>query len=148
MERESELIKEYKAGSREALDELFAANNKLIYFVYQRFFSVSGCPKEDMFQEGCLGLMEAIKRFDPEKSHKFYNYKMVWIKKRMYDFRRNFFKLRTVELNDSHLAIQYSPPSSEKFRFALFELDNLVKAGKMPANKAKKILAKIQKGTK
>jgi len=145
---EGELILKYREGSTKALDEIFNNNQNLIYFVYQRHFSLSGCPKEDLCQEGNIGLFEAVKRFDPTKSDNFTSYKILWIKKRMYDFRRGFFKLRTEPLTSEHELIQYELPSSEKFRSAILELDRLVKCGKIHPDKARTILAKITKGTR
>lgn len=145
---EEKLILEYKKGSKRALDDIFEKNKRLIYFVYQKYFSSSGCPKEDLCQEGGIGLMEAVERYDLEKRNGFKTYKVLWIKKKMFDFRRRFFRFPTEELVPKHNSIEYEPSSSEKCRNIVFELDNLVSCGKMPIDKAKKLLAKITKGTK
>lgn len=40
---------------------------------------------DDLIQEGCLGLMEAVSRFDIEKGVQFLTYAAYWIKKFMYE---------------------------------------------------------------
>jgi len=145
---EEKLILEYKKGSEKALESIVRANKDLICSIYQKYFSFSGCPKEDLCQEGNIGLMEAIKRYDPDKSGGFKTYKFVRIRKQMFDFRRRFFRFPTETLGPEHNLIEYEPPSSEKCRNLAFELDNLVSCGKMPLDKAKNLIGKIVKGTK
>ena len=38
---------------------------------------------DDLVQEGCFGLLEAIRRFDPERGTKFLTYAAYWIRKLM-----------------------------------------------------------------
>lgn len=145
MKEDKELIKEYREGNPKALDELFENNKILVMSVYEKLFRQSGCPKEDLCQEGYLGLLEAVNRFKEDKSAGFNGYKRLWIRKKMYDFRREFFKRPTVELNQEHLNIKVEPTRSENLRYALFELDNMVASGKMPKTKAKDFLRKLMK---
>jgi len=42
-----------------------------------------GVPREDLIQEGMIGLMEAEKRFDPKYETKFSTYAVYWIKKQI-----------------------------------------------------------------
>lgn len=145
---EKQLIINYRAGDNGALSELFQNNKNLIEIIYEKFFNKSGCPKEDMCQEGYLGLLEAVKRIDVDQYGQYTFYKTLWIKKKMFSFRSKFFKIRTTPIGNEQLALEWEQPSSEKMKYALFELDNLVKAGKMPKIKAEKLLNKIIKGTK
>ena len=146
---ESELITEHQNGVKEATNEIFARNEKFISFIYDRHFKNCGCPREDMLQEGCMGLFEAVKRFKPEYGDRFTSYKMIWIKKKMYYFRKKYFKgPQTIELDDSHLQLPWTPTSETKMREALFELDNLVKCGKISKKDSESLLQKIAKGKK
>lgn len=145
---EKQLIINYRGGDGRALDEIFNNNRNLVNIIYEKYFNKSGCPKADMCQEGFLGLLEAIKRIDINKYSEYNFYKTIWIKKKMFSFRNKFFKIKTVPLTNEHEIVEWEPPSSEKMKFAIFELDNLVKAGKMSQIKANKLLQKITKGTK
>ena len=145
-QNESELIESYRSGSSKALEDIFEINKVLVNSVYNKFFKNSGCPKEDLIQEGYLGLFEAVRRFNPDYSSRFWGYKEIWIKKKMFVFRQKFFKLRYVEIDSKVENIPYEESRSEKLRRDFFELDSLVKSGKIPKSKAERICQKIIKG--
>ena len=48
----------------------------LVHLVAKKFW---GMPYEDLVQEGCIGLLVAIERFDPERGYRFSTYALVWI---------------------------------------------------------------------
>lgn len=61
------LVEEYQKGNEESLNELIQANEKLVYFLanrYHRMCRLSFLDKDDLIQEGFIGLMEAAKKFD------------------------------------------------------------------------------------
>jgi len=45
-----------------------------------------GLPEEDLFQEGTIGLMHAVKRFDPDRGFRLKTYASWWIRAAIHDF--------------------------------------------------------------
>ncbi len=64
-----------------------------------------GASFDDLVQEGLIGYMEALKRFDPTKGAELTTYAPYWIKKMILQFLDNEikFRSRTVELNEGVL---------------------------------------------
>jgi len=79
-EEEFELAKKYRDdGDLDAAYKLVMANLKLVVFIakeYQRNVQKI----VDLIQEGNIGLMEAVKKFDPFKGTKFSTYAVYWIR--------------------------------------------------------------------
>jgi len=63
---------------RAAADELARANLRLVMSIARRFAG-RGVELSDLIQEGNLGLLRAIERFDPERGTKFSTYAVFWI---------------------------------------------------------------------
>ncbi|MCI9458529.1 MAG: sigma-70 family RNA polymerase sigma factor [Oscillospiraceae bacterium] len=75
-----------KGGDTEARNRLLETNLSFIRQQANKIYgqSGSGClDVDDLIQEGCFGLMEAIDRFDPERGTKFLTYAVWWIRKFM-----------------------------------------------------------------
>ena len=69
---------EVRAG-QEATDQFVHANLRLVISIARRYQS-SGMPLADLIQEGNLGLMHAVEKFDWRKGFKFSTYATWWIK--------------------------------------------------------------------
>jgi len=67
-----------RAGQK-ATDEFIHANLRLVISIARRYQS-SGMPLADLIQEGNLGLMHAVEKFDWRKGFKFSTYATWWIK--------------------------------------------------------------------
>jgi RNA polymerase sigma factor (sigma-70 family) len=67
-----------RAG-QEATDQFVHANLRLVISIARRYQS-SGMPLADLIQEGNLGLMHAVEKFDWRKGFKFSTYATWWIK--------------------------------------------------------------------
>lgn len=75
------LIREYReTGDVIARDKIFERNTALVTSIVKAYPNGSILGFEDLYQEGCLGLLKAIDRFDPEKGFKFSTYATWWIK--------------------------------------------------------------------
>jgi RNA polymerase primary sigma factor len=70
-----------EAGAR-AQQEFVAANLGLVGSVLAGY-TRGGAPAADLFQEGCLGLMAAVERFDHERGVRFSTYATYWIRARL-----------------------------------------------------------------
>lgn len=78
-DEEYALGKRIKAGDIEARNELVEKNLRLVINVVKRYNSVD-LTREDLIQEGNLGLIKAAEYFDPELGYKFSTYAMWWIR--------------------------------------------------------------------
>ena len=68
-----ELLRRTKAGDESAREMLIEGNLRLVLSVIQRF-SGRGESADDLFQVGCVGLLKAIRNFDPTKEVRFSTY--------------------------------------------------------------------------
>lgn len=60
-------------GDKQAREELVSENIALVKFIVKRFLD-RGAEYDDLFQYGCLGLLKAIDRFDPDYQVQFSTY--------------------------------------------------------------------------
>lgn len=79
-EEEYKLIKAAQSGDEEATKFLIENNQKLILSVAGLFSGITRMELIDLIQEGNLGLMTAIKKFDFDKKTKLSTYSYYWIR--------------------------------------------------------------------
>lgn len=77
--KEAELIRRSQAGDRRALDELVRHNSRLVVSIAKNYGS-SGLQFEDLVQEGSIGLVRAIEKFDLSRGLKLSTYATWWIR--------------------------------------------------------------------
>ena len=78
-ERETYLAEQIALGSKEAKDELIEANLRLVVSIAKRHVG-KGMYFLDLIQEGNLGLIKAVEKFDYQKGYKFSTYATWWIR--------------------------------------------------------------------
>lgn len=76
---EKKLGKLIQKGNKEALRKLIEANLRFVV-VYVKKYRGMGLDLPDLINEGNLGLIEAAKRFDPNRNVKFISYAVWWIR--------------------------------------------------------------------
>lgn len=62
---------------KRAREALIKNHLGLVHLVAKKYW---GMPYEDLVQEGCIGLLVAIERFDPERGYRFSTYAIFWIR--------------------------------------------------------------------
>jgi RNA polymerase primary sigma factor len=78
-EEERDIAKRIKKGDEDAKRRLIESNLRLVISIAKRFFG-SRLSFSDLIQEGNIGLIKAIEKFDPDKEFKFSTYATRWIK--------------------------------------------------------------------
>lgn len=75
------LVKQAQRGSAQALEELVACHWRLITQQARRYEHVAGSlTHEDLLQCGAIGLLEAVRRFEPRRGLAFSTYAVPWIR--------------------------------------------------------------------
>jgi len=79
-EEELQLFKEYQQlGTREAAVKLILANLRVCVKIASEY-GLAGLDQMDLIQEGNVGLLQAMKKFDPTKNVRFYAYAAWWVR--------------------------------------------------------------------
>jgi len=78
-ERETYLAEQITLGNKAAKDELIEANLRLVVSIAKRHVG-KGMYFLDLIQEGNLGLIKAVEKFDYSKGYKFSTYATWWIR--------------------------------------------------------------------
>jgi len=76
---EIELSKKIKKGDKEARQKMINSNLRLVINIAKKYMNF-GIPLMDLIEEGNIGLMRAVDKFNPEKGFRFSTYAAWWIK--------------------------------------------------------------------
>lgn len=78
-EEEYELALKAKNGDKRAFDKIINANLRFVVSVAKKYRG-QGMPLTDLINEGNIGLITALEKFEPEKGYHFISYAVWWIK--------------------------------------------------------------------
>jgi len=78
-QEEIKLSKKIKRGDEHARKAMIRANLRLVINIAKRYMHL-GIPFLDLIEEGNLGLMKAVDKFNPSKGYRFSTYAAWWIK--------------------------------------------------------------------
>ena len=81
---EKELAQLAQEGNLQAKKELVQSNLRLVLTIARKAIHVSKLPLVDLIQEGNLGLMVAVEKFNPNLGYRFSTYAGWWIKQAMF----------------------------------------------------------------
>lgn len=121
-EQEQELAHRYTdEGDVEAARLLVMSHLRFVIHI-ARSYSGYGLPQGDLIQEGNVGLMKAVKRFDPNKGVRLVSFAVHWIKAEIHEFvirnwrivkvattkahRKLFFNLRSLKKTNNQLTLE------------------------------------------
>lgn len=79
---DEDLISIIKSGDKSALEFLIGKYKELVNMKVSKFFMI-GAEKEDIMQEGLIGLFKAIKSYNPEKQNSFKTFANLCIERQL-----------------------------------------------------------------
>src|SRR5215467_9677430 len=113
----------------EAARELVLSHLRLVVAVSRNYLGY-GLPQADLIQEGNVGLMKAVRRFDPERGVRLVSFALHWIKAEIHEYilrnwrlvkvattkaqRKLFFNLRSMKRSSSALTHAEAQDIAEK----------------------------------
>ena len=97
---DEKLIENVKQEDQTALNCLIERYNDLVTMKANKFFMV-GAEKEDMIQEGMIGLYKAIKSFDTEKQNSFKTFANMCVERQLITAVKNSNRQKHIPLNSS-----------------------------------------------
>jgi RNA polymerase sigma-32 factor len=103
----------------EAAQQLVLSHLRLVVAVSRKYLGY-GLPQADLIQEGNIGLMKAVRRFDPERGVRLVSFALHWIRAEIHEYvlrnwrlvkvattkaqRKLFFNLRRLKVNSAALS--------------------------------------------
>ena len=97
---DEEIIKLVRLGDKGALNFLLEKYNDIVNMKANKFFII-GAEKEDMVQEGMIGLYKAIKSFDTEKQNSFKTFANLCIERQLITAIKTSNRQKHIPLNSS-----------------------------------------------
>jgi RNA polymerase primary sigma factor len=82
-DEEKDLARRIQAGDQQALNKMVESNLRFVVAYAKRYRGL-GLHFLDLIHEGNLGLIEAAKRFDPERNVKFISYAVWWVRQAIF----------------------------------------------------------------
>ncbi|MBT4838818.1 MAG: RNA polymerase sigma factor RpoH [Methylococcales bacterium] len=129
-DEEKELAKKLKyEGDLEAAKKLVMAHLRFVIHI-AKSYSGYGLALPDLIQEGNVGLMKAVKRFDPEQGVRLISFAVHWIRAEMHEFIIRNWKIVKVATTKAQRKLFFNLRSSKK-RLGWFnqeEINNVAEA--------------------
>lgn len=97
---DEKLIENIKQNDQQALECLLGRYNDIVSMKANRFFMI-GAEKEDMIQEGMIGLYKAVKSFNTEKQNSFKTFANMCIERQLITAVKNSNRQKHIPLNSS-----------------------------------------------
>lgn len=86
LEQEQEFAKSLRENNDlDSAGKLVLSHLRLVVSIARKYLGY-GLPHGDLIQEGNIGLMKAVKRFDPEQNVRLVSYAMHWIKAEIHEY--------------------------------------------------------------
>lgn len=86
-----DLVRRAQAGDRQAREELIERMLPLINSL-ARDYRTDGLERADLVQEGCVGILRALQRFDPDRGVPFPAYAALWVRQALQELRSDFIR--------------------------------------------------------
>ena len=109
---DEELIKLVKSGNQKALDFIINKYKEIVNIKVSKYFII-GAEKEDIVQEGLIGLYKAIKNFDSDKDNSFRTFANLCIERQLITAIKTSNRQKHLPLN-SYLSLNMSAYEDEE----------------------------------
>jgi len=86
-----ELLRHAQAGDPQAREELIERLLPLVNSIARSYRTV-GLERADLVQEGCVGILRALQRFDPGRGVPFPAYAALWVRQALQELRSDFIR--------------------------------------------------------
>ncbi len=84
-----ELVRRAQAGDEQAREELVDRMLPLVNSI-ARAYRTARLEHADLVQEGCVGVLRALRRFDPDRGVPFAAYTTLWVRQALQELRSDF----------------------------------------------------------
>jgi RNA polymerase primary sigma factor len=114
-EEEIELAKRMEKGDQEARKKLIISNLRLVVSVANKYLHY-GLPLLDLIEEGNLGLIKAVDKFDYAKGYKFSTYATWWIRQSISRFLANYGRTIRIPVYMTEQVIKYKQATQRLYK--------------------------------
>jgi RNA polymerase sigma-32 factor len=140
-EEELRLARQYREKEDvEAAGQLVLSHLRLVVSIARGYLGY-GLPHSDLIQEGNVGLMKAVKRFDPDRGVRLVSFAVHWIRAEMHEYilrnwrivkiattkaqRKLFFNLRSMKTGHGALSVQETTDMASQLRVKPSEVSEM-----------------------
>ena len=127
---EIRLAREYRDHENlDAAKTLVMSHLRLVVSIARQYLGY-GIPHADLIQEGNIGLMKAVKRYDPEQGTRLVTYSIHWIKAEIHEYILRNWRMVKIATTKAHRKLFFNLRSNKPTLNALSpsEIDHLAKA--------------------
>ena len=109
--KDEDLIRKIKSGDNDALDYILNKYQEVVNMKVSRYFII-GAEKEDIIQEGLIGLYKAIKDYKPDKQNSFKSFANLCIERQLITAIKSSNRQKHMPLN-SYLSLNMTAFENE-----------------------------------
>ena len=125
-EEELNYAKKLKAtGDVDAAGRLVLSHLRLVVSIARQYMGY-GLPHGDLIQEGNVGLMKAVKRFDPDQGVRLVSYAMHWIKAEIHEYILKNWRMVKVATTKAQRKLFFNLRSKKQGFRAAADLDDVM----------------------
>lgn len=118
--KDEDIIKQIKSGDNDALEYIMNKYREVVNMKVSRYFII-GAEKEDIVQEGLIGLYKAIKNYDGEKQNSFKSFANLCIERQLITAIKSSNRQKHMPLN-SYLSLNMGAYDNEDDDVSIYEV--------------------------